>query len=223
MSDWGLVSFRYDCEQIIKHVGKKRRVKGLISKAYDYPGMEGILLHAYNGVKYFLEAKNYKTLFFGLSKRDLEGSNWAEFDTAFDVFWDSGVIKPGYDNVKHVMNRWDQLGGYDSDEKLQYDLFSCEGMYGFLHISYTSNLDGEEELKYGYLYEDKVLDIKGALDEYARIRDISEDLPDYLKEIITFFDDNAKFIGSEDAYWEMEKQGVALIHDVMEGNIDPYG
>ena len=100
MSDWGLVAFQYDCEQIVKFVGEKRRVKGLISKAYVYPGVEGILLHAYNGVTYFLDNYKYKSTFFGLSKNDLDVSYWAEFNAAFDVFWDYRRVIPGWDKVK---------------------------------------------------------------------------------------------------------------------------
>ena len=216
MGDWGLISFRYDCEQKLKFPNEIRRVKGLISKAYKYPGVEGMLLHAYNGVKYFLEHYENKQLFYGLEKKDLEISEWAEFNTAFDIYWDYRKVDLGYDIVKEIVTQWDTTDEYKSDDKLQNDLFSCEGMYGWLLIGYISNLDGKHELKYGYFYNNEIRDMKGVLDEYASNHGISAEIPDYLKKIIMFFNDNAIVIKSKDEYWEMEKQGVELIREIME-------
>ena len=54
MSEWGLVAFYYDYERLDRR-GNPERIRGLVSKAYKYPGFMGMVLHAYNGLDYFRE------------------------------------------------------------------------------------------------------------------------------------------------------------------------
>lgn len=58
MSDWGRVVFYYDYELYDERKKENERARGLVSRAYLYPGVDQMILHAYNGISYFLSHKN---------------------------------------------------------------------------------------------------------------------------------------------------------------------
>ena len=239
MSDWGSVVFCYDYERESRPEGAVR-CKGLISKAYKYEEAPAMILHAFSGMRYFLDRREDTSLYgFHLDKDRSEISLWAALNTAFDVFFESGFIRPGFDSVKYVLDHWDQnQWKYKSSkgkgcDSLKNDLFNCEGMHGFLYIRYTGSLQDGYELKYGYYYRDMMRDIRGALDEYTKEQSISPDTkgidffmkkhndnPDHIqddfKDIITFFDENATLFASQEEFWDVEEMGADIIRGVME-------
>ena len=82
MSDWGKIAFYYDYE-VDGRYGDVERMRGVVSKSYKYPGVYGMLLHAYNAMQFFLH---------NCDKGDFDGrqwqnpySGWNELNTAFDV------------------------------------------------------------------------------------------------------------------------------------------
>ena len=234
MSDWGLVSFYYDYEHENRRKEKKN-VRGLISKAYKYPDVEGMILHAYNGIRYFWERRDDEYVDFGFDpfgldqfSGRLELSDWAELNTAFDVFFEYGHISHGFDGVKYVIDNFDNLTDPDEDNeylsggKLGNDLFNCEGTYGWLFISYTGNSRDGYKLKYSYNYDEQPGDFRSAIKKraeyvtkYGSDKDWEEKVLKEFEEVFEFFDENATVVKSKKAFWGFEKKGVEFIREMM--------
>ncbi len=188
MSDWGKIAFYYDYE-VEGRYGDVERMRGVVSKSYKYPGVYGMLLHAYNAMQFF---------FHNCDKGDFDGrqwqnpySGWNELNTAFDVYFDYGAIDCGGNDLKYA---------FDSTEEkdMRSGLFDCEGMYGWLYISYTGTLEDGYTLKYGYEYgqddEYGIGDFRRALKLYEKDRKLNLGKKDKeeMEEMISFFEVNAQ-------------------------------
>ena len=213
MSDWGKLAFYYDYEK--EHRFKETpRVRGLISKTYKYPGVLGMILHAYYGIRYFLECDEDKRCDFDVRNPEDDYSDWAELNTAFDVYFDYGAVANGGNSVKDVIKE-----NKTEDEEIKKCLFNCEGMYGWLYISYTGNLKAGNTLKYAYEYgyeDDFVIgDLRRAWD--IELKHIKESLDDEMKakieEAISFFEKNAVLM-TEEEFRKLESDGVEWLKKV---------
>jgi hypothetical protein len=214
MSDWGLVAFYYDYER----EGRRKEtehVEGFISKAYKYPGVTGMILHAYNGVRFFMRDCMDKHYHIG-GEYDYEYPN---LNTAFDVFFDHKVVDTGYDNVLAAAEK-----DLSDDDKLLHMLFNCEGMYGWIYVKFTGNLEESYHLKYGYYYgtddEYKVISFRDAIriDLMAKDKDYEpgdeNNLPDWLEETIKYFEENAELMDEEE-FRDMEKPATEWVKKKM--------
>ena len=215
MGDWGKLAFYYDYEK--EHRFKETpRVRGLISKTYQYPRVIGMILHAYYGIRYFFERDEDKRCDFDACNLEDDYSAWAELNTAFDVFFDYGAVANGGNSVKGVIK-----ANKTADEDMQDYLFNCEGTYGWLYISYTGNLKEGNTLKYayeyGYGYEDDVElgDLRRALE--IELKHTQEPLGDEMKvkieEAISFFEENAVLM-TEEEFRKLESDGVEWLKEV---------
>lgn len=215
MSEWGLIAFHYDYEAPDR-MGELHRHRGLVSKAYKYPGVPGMILHAFGGLSYFLRLREVRS---GGPDMSFEGNRiglHANLNTAFDVFLDCACIQAGIDTVAPA------LRGEDIDDsELGDDLFNCEGSYGWIFAEYTGNPADGYKLRSGYFYggrdeEYKVYDMRGALDVDMRIRDADpdEDMPEELKNAMMFFDENPESFDSEEDFWGVEERGIRLIKEL---------
>ena len=212
MSDWGLVAFCYDYERVGRS-GKSERVKGLVSKAYQYPGLEEMLLHAYNGLSYFQKRYDNKWINFGLDSYDATLGSWGELNAAFDVFFDLEAIRVGYDNVSQA------LAKQETDvDKIENTLFNCDGSDGWLFINYSGNTNDGYQLKYGY-YRNELRDIRGTIDDYYKGSEKdSEENKERIEmdnEIASFFEEHATLFGSEEEFWGMETMAAEIIRDMI--------
>lgn len=228
MSDWGRVALFYDYEKNTRYDGM-RNVRGLISKAYKYPGVVGMILHAYYGIQYFLER-------FDNSRFHFDGEDWAdemglyaELNTAFDVYFDFGKIDHGYDSVKRVLekrisdaltetNKGENTDETD-DEEVESLLFNCEGMYGWLYFKFTGSIETGYALKYGYYYgsreyEYEVADLKRAIEIETKYNpEFAKTLEDEtIQEAIAFIEENAELM-SEEEFWNIEELGAAWVKE----------
>ena len=166
MSEWGLVSFRYDYERLDRR-GEPQQIKGIISKAYKYPGIIGMVLHAQNGLEYFKKRCDHSSFDFGLPENPSPILDWAKLSMAFDVFFDQRYVDPGIDTVSKVLNHWEENEEeYMSGDKLRNDLFNCEGSWGWLFINYTGNMKEGFKTEYGYYFRGELMDIQRAADMY---------------------------------------------------------
>ena len=106
---WGQLSFYYDYERSEKRPFKPERMRGLVLKSYKFTGVNGIILHAYNGVKYFMGRFDNKNAYFSPVDRNgnidvSDRTIWARLSAAFDVFFDLEEIEFGYDDGKGVLS-----------------------------------------------------------------------------------------------------------------------
>lgn len=217
MSEWGRVALYYDYVKEDKWMGEKR-VRGLVSKAYKYPDVLGMILHAYYGTMHFLAKKDdeYDSLDGENCVSDISG--WAELNTAFDVFWDYQVICNGSDSVRGILSEGDQVAPKDWNNYL----FNCEGSDGWLFIKYTGNPQDGYSLKYGYFYgygdldRAEVGDLRRAMEICCKHRKQSVEErfgPDF-DEVLTFFDENASLMDEEE-FWGIEDLGIAWIKEMV--------
>ena len=239
MSDWGLISLYYDYEHEDKIPGTKDvqvlNIQGLVSKAYSYPGIDGMIYHAYNGVKYFWDRINAKSCWdFSLSKHINDKRNgvilpgaWYELNTAFDVYFDYAYIDPGVDSVSYVLDNWDTHPEYhSSDKNLKNHLFNCEGTYGWFFIKCTGNQRDGYKLRYAYNYDCRPDSVRNIVEVYNKrlekdgIKPEDEDTYDSLKEAIEFFEENAFLITSTNEFWDFETEPAALIRRCMDAGSD---
>jgi hypothetical protein len=213
MSEWGLIAFHYDYEAPDRR-GKMRRHRGLVSRAYKYPGVPAMILHAYSGLKYFfrlLEGENHGPDMFRDGNCIGLHSN---LNTAFDVFFDYGCIQAGADTVSTALLKEDT-----GDLELKNTLFNCEGFYGWLFAEYTGNPVDGYKLRYGYFYgkgddEYMVGDVRRALNIDMRIHDAAgESIPGEFENALSFFDENAVLFDSEEEFWGLEDRGAQVIKD----------
>lgn len=207
MSDWGQIAFYYDYEMENRWRGTQKN-RGLISQSHAYPGVSGMMLHAYNGIRYFLMHNNGRRNF-SRAKNNSVKQEWVSLSRAFEVFFELGWINPGVDAVEYALEE-----GVLRDKELTYSLFHCEGTYGWLFLKYTGNEKDGYALKYGYFY-----DYDSPEYEVRDFRSIYEQLlernPDYfekevaeeLEKVIAFFEENAELMTAEE-FWEIEKLGV---------------
>lgn len=105
MSDWGLTAFYYDYE--VPHRREyKCKVRGLVSRAYKYPGVPAMIMHAYSGVKYLLDRyKNEYGSDFDLVRNYGRLSDWDALNMSFDVFFDHEAIIPGLDKIESTIHK----------------------------------------------------------------------------------------------------------------------
>ena len=234
MSDWGLTAFYYDYE--IPHSYKgMNRIKGLVSRAYKYPGVPGMIMHAYNGVRYLWERYQDEYYDFDLVREYGRLSDWDALNMSFDVLFDYCTILPGYDTIKATLRKFDSKGKKkdSSDETdgssmtkdgptdgdIDHSLFSCEGMYGWIFSTFTGNPDEGYKLRYGYDYgfvnEDwESVDMRRALEIYEEKHGELSEIPEPLEEAMKFFDDNAVLIPTEE-FWKTMKPGVEVVKQLM--------
>ncbi len=220
MSDWGRVAFYYDYVAHNKRKKENERVRGLISKAYKYPGVDQMILHAYNGIRYFMDHKDiesYRGMHFDGKQFDDDHSGMAELNQAFDTFFECGHISLGYSDVEQVIDASSMV----DKKEMAYQLYQCEGMYGWLYIRFTGNHEDGFSLKYGYEYgyvnnEWDIVDVEKALAIYKDKHKLSSEdiLPQaLLDEAVQFFKENAVLM-SKDEFYEMESLGIDWVCDM---------
>lgn len=226
MSDWGRVVFYYDYEAY-NYNKEKKHVRGLISKAYMCPGVDGMILHAYNGIRYFLEHKDlraYSRMYFDGNRFDDHYCGMAELNQAFDTFFEAGHISLGYSDVELVINNT----SLEDEKDIGYHLYMCEGMYGWLYMCFTGNMEDGYDLKYGYKYgyvNEKwdIVDVEKALDIYKDKHKLaSEDLynRELLDDAIIFFKENAILMSKEE-FLETEALGIDWVSDMRKRDKEP--
>lgn len=213
MSEWGRVALYYDYEVETFRSGETKRVRGLVSRAYKYPGVKGMILHAFYGIGYFMALKDNEY-------SDLGGENWvseisefAELNTAFDVLWDYSSVCPGIDDVRGELEKAEI-----DEERLENNLFNCEGSDGWLFMKYTGNPEDGYSLKYGYFYGWGSLDPAevGSMNRAMEISCIhhkttlEEEFGSNFDEIVEFFDTKATLM-DEDEFWDVENLGAAWV------------
>lgn len=213
MSEWGLVAFHYDYERLDRR-GNPEQIKGFISKAYKYPGIIRMALHAKNGLEYFKERCDNGHFDFGLSLSPSPTNTWKELNLAFDVFFDHRCVDPGIDTVSVAIKHWkEHEEEYLSGDKLRDYLFNCEGFWGWLYISYTGSIKEGFKTQYGYYFREKLMDIQGAADTYyadrrKRYSDNEEFEDDYKGEMeevyktAEYFKNNAELFSTIENFEE---------------------
>ena len=152
MSEWGRVIFYYDYELTDTSSVSAKNVRGLVSKAYKNIGVEGIITHAYSGIRYFLKRFNHKYSDYHMSLDNIHRlSDWEALNTVFDVFFEEEYVHLGVNDVRNVLDRWQDYK--PESEQLKDELFNCEGTFGWLYMSFTGNARDGYVLKYGYEYQ----------------------------------------------------------------------
>lgn len=227
MSEWGRVVFYYDYEKEIPGFGTEesvtRRYRGMISKAYKYPGIMGVIVHAVDGVEYFVRRM-------GERHYDIDGTrhylgtgftdDLPELIEAFDVLWKDGSVQVGIDSVEDTVKKL-----FDGEEikDLNYELFACEGTDGFCYITFTGNPRDGYEKKFGYYcgyatVEDKLIDARTAARIYWEHYGLSdEEIEEKLKnEWYDEFEKEYTLFESEDEFWAVEDLGVDWIRELAE-------
>ena len=234
MSDWGLTAFYYDYEIPHRRDGM-RRIKGLVSRAYKYPGVPGMIMHAYNGVRYLWERYRDEDYDFDLVREHGRLSDWDALNMSFDVLFDYNTILPGLDTIGATLRKFDprfktddsddEEGGLSgtkdgqTDDYIAHSLFSCEGMYGWIYSTFTGNPDEGYKLRYGYNYgfvnEDwESVDMRRALEIFGEKHGEHREIPEPLEEAMKFFDDNAVLIPTEE-FWKTMKSGVEVVKELI--------
>ncbi len=217
MSDWGRIAFYYDYEIEDRH-GTMTNIKGLITKAYKYPEITGMVLHAYNGVRYFLNhyEKDYNYTL-DLSSSILDLTDWGILNTSFDVFFDLEQIHPGYCSIKNLISNEKMISEAKDKGKLGNYLFNCEGTFGWLYVTFTGNPKDGYELKYGYDLHEELLDIRGALGRVLQRynRTFYGEDTKYCRERMEYFNDHATLFQSLDELYEVEDKGTELITELL--------
>lgn len=183
MSDWGHVLFYYDYES---EAGKEPvRIRGYLGKSYRGVNSDMIMLHAFNGIRYFLANSRelHKEYYYcdRLGHVDLR-----DFETAFDVLFELGLIQTG-----------DEF--YRGDDTL-----------GFFVASYTGNPKDGYKLKFGYERGGKLLSRQDIEDFRKKFRAGSRDedvFDQYYGEVWKFFDEQeAVMFESTEDLTALEKQ-----------------
>lgn len=207
MSDWGQIAFYYDYEKGYRgHDTQKNR--GLISQTRAYPGVAGMMLYAYNGIRYFLMHNDGRRNF-SRTKNNSLLQEWVSLSRAFEVFFEGGWINPGVDAVQCALEE-----GVLRDKELKHSLFYCEGTYGWLFMKYTGNEKDGYALKYGYFYgygssEYEVRDFRSIYEQVLERKPnyFEKEVAEELEKVIVFFEENAELMTAEE-FWEIEQLGV---------------
>ncbi len=194
MSDWGNVGFFYDYEFEEEKWGP-RKVRGVVAKAYSWPGAVKMILHAYTGVKYFCDHREKRYTDYSLKAELFEtenvSANIGDLNTAFDVFFDYGHVDRGLDMVRFAY------------EKKDSDLFAGDDTYGYFLVAFTGNPADGYELKYGYFYDGKLVDLRDALimDALEEGIDPETEIPEEIEKALLFFEKEAVRVASEEEFW----------------------
>ena len=175
MDHFGQLVFYFDYE---RDENRRRyipkRNKGFIVKSYKYIGADGIILHAYNGVKYFLSRFDYERTNFSpynyLGEFDTSRyTDYTKLNFAFDILFDLEEIEFGYDHGIDVLHHIEEnVDYYKSEESLENDLFGGDSEAGILSITFTGNPKDGYFLKYRYYYDKDYVDLKSAMEAYHR-------------------------------------------------------
>lgn len=239
MSEWGRVVFYYDFERDLPSrfgrsgSGETERITGLISKAYKYPSMLGLIIHAVNGFRYFLDNADDEDSSFDGSLHFLDSflpSRWEELNTSFDIFWDNKKILLGVDSVTHVVDRIKRrlADGREYDaEHIDNDLYSCEGTDGYMVIRFTGDPVHGHTAKYGFVcgyagVEEKFMDAKTAAGIYMEHAGYSdEEIAEVMNdELFTFIDEYLEMFDSEDDFWAATDRGTEWIMRIKQSLAD---
>ncbi len=220
MSEWGRVAFYYDFEQDDEYEGRIR-VRGLISKAYKYPGTINMILHTVYGSAFLYRHIGWRHPDFRGENWENRLSGWRALNTAFDVLFKYGEIDTGISSVEDVITGDDM-----SDEEMAYKIFSCEGTDGFINIMLTGNPEDGYEIKYGYEYYrgDELNSKKLVIKDFRQALSLDRDAPYYMenpkvkKEVESAISDIEEVgeLMTEEEYRSFEGLGIAWIHEVRE-------
>ena len=224
MGDWGKVIFLYDyeCDHKVEFWREdsetyRGKTQGMFVKNYRYNGRDGILLHAYYGMRYFMERFDHSNL-------DLAGyrnsySNLAEIDTAFDVFMDIGKIELGFNSVEDVVKNWgrNKKRYEEKTSELKNDLFHGDETDGVFYIYFSGKPETGYTLKYAYKLVNEIQDILQAI-ENAWECGYYEQHKEEIDKAIKFFEENGTLMTSEKDLKFIENRGATLVQQAMETN-----
>jgi len=219
MSEWGKIVFYYDYERPNKY-GHPKNFRGLISKGYPWPGVMGMILHAYYGIRYFLERWDNKSTDFDQSCHCKRADDRAALNIAFDVFFDHRIIKPGWDSVLSATEQWkpglNEANELTPQNKNYRNLFCGDESYGVFYICFTGNIKAGYSLKYNYLRKGEIVnDLQEAVKEDFRHEGWEEGaIPDVLFEAVSFFADYANLLDLNEII-NVEAAGYELIKELM--------
>lgn len=203
---WGQLIFYYDYERPEKRAYEPERMKGLICKAYKFTGVNGIILHAYNGIKYFLN--RYDNKFTNFSPCGYNGeidisdtTGWARLNTAFDIFFDLEDIEFGSDSGKEILTHLkEKAEEYKNEDNLSKELYGGAQEFGLLSITFTGDPREGYALKYRYYYdENEYDDLQSVIEQYnADFGNMADDgFPEEsVNKALEFFRENAVHDGS---------------------------
>ncbi|MCR4781713.1 MAG: hypothetical protein K5851_03035 [Lachnospiraceae bacterium] len=224
MGDWGKVIFLYDYECDYKSEfwredseTYREKTQGMFVKNYRSEGRDGVLLHAYYGMRYFMERFDHSNL-------DLAGyrnsfSNLAEIDTAFDVFMDIGRIELGFNSVEDVVKNWgrNKKRYEEKTSELKYDLFGVDETDGVFYIYFSGKPETGYTLKYAYRPENEIQDLLPAIEndwERYYYRKYKEEIDKAIK----FFEEKGTLITSNKDLKFIENRGTTIVQQAMETN-----
>lgn len=236
MSEWGRILFYYDYE--IEDTERKdvpdakKRVKGVVSKAYKYPEIEGLFMHGANGMASFLT--NYKNPKYtmdtvsGFINEDAAG--WDYVNEAFDSIAEDGSRPYSVDSVLEIIDNLESFETQEpgSDEKYDLDkicyyLCSCEGTDGFLYFSFTGDPENGYKAKYGYycgygMVEEKFIDIKTALRIFWGHNAVDDELTEELlsNSLVKLYENSFERFESEEEFWGLEDLAAKLVVEIGE-------
>ena len=211
MSEWGRVIFYYDYELTDTSSVSAKNVRGLVSKAYKNIGVEGIITHAYSGIRYFLKRFNHKYSDYHMSLDNIHRlSDWEALNTVFDVFFEEEYVHLGVNDVRNVLDRWQDYK--PESEQLKDELFNCEGTFGWLYMSFTGNARDGYVLKYGYEYQGEMVGVARALLLWNQR---NEGVSDITQEAVQFFNEKAELVLDIDEWIGIEEKGEKLVADLI--------
>ncbi|MCR5094853.1 MAG: hypothetical protein K6B72_12875 [Lachnospiraceae bacterium] len=220
MSEWGRVALYYDFEQDDEYEGRIR-VRGLISKAYKYPGTINMILHAYYGTTFLYWRTGWRHPDFRGEKWENRLSGWRALNTAFDVLFDLGDVDTGVSSVEDVI-----IGDDMSDEEMAYEIFNCEGTDGFIDIMLTGNPEDGYKIKYAYEYYrgEELNSDKRVIKDFRQALSLDRNAPYYMekpivKEAVESAMSGIEKIGelmTEEELLSFEDLGIAWIRDARE-------
>ena len=162
---------------------------------------------------------------FGLPINASPISDWAKLNMALDVFFEQKFVDPGIDTVSHVINNWGQYEDeYVSGDKLDNDLFNCEGFYGWIYISFTGNPKDGYEAKHEYYFRGESHSIQSAADKYysdkkenwhdvESFEEYYKDEMGFVYEIASYFNENTTLLSADE---NVEAMSVSLIREMFE-------
>ena len=225
MGDWGKVIFLYDyeCDHKVEFWREdsetyRGKTQGMFVKNYRYNGRDGILLHAYYGMRYFMERFDHSNL-------DLAGyrnsfSNLAEIDTAFDVFMDIGKIELGFNSVEDVVKNWgrNKKRYEEKTSELKNDLFDGDESEGAFYIYFSGKPETGYTLKYAYKLGNEIQDILQAIENAWECGYYYENHKEEIDKAIKFFEEKGTLITSNKDLKFIENRGTTIVQQAMERN-----
>lgn len=204
MSDWGKVVLYYDYEKENTGYAETPHVRGIVSKSYKYPGIEGMILHAFGGLQYFLRTLNSKYTSYDMSTMD-SSYDYKNLCGAFDTFFDFGIVNYGPNAAERVIEK-----GLTSADDIHAELFNCEGTYGWLYFNYTGNPKDGYTCKYAYNLKGKLYSLEEAFRlPYCRQYDLdSEDIKS-VEQAIEYIQNKSELMTGEEHH-KLEENAVKL-------------